>query len=214
MSHIDLPQRPNLKTEKTLWKTGVQRIAGIDEAGRGALAGPVAVGALILPPERGLSGQLEGVLDSKMMTPKDREYWAEVLKACAVAWSVGFAEVEEIDRLGIVPAVYLAAARALQALKPAAEHLLIDYFTLPDGNLPQTALIKGDAISLSIAGASVLAKTVRDHYMQELDGHYPVYGFAQHKGYGTLAHRKAIARYGRCDLHRHTFQLTLPIEFE
>lgn len=214
MPPIKLPIRPNLKIESSLWERGVQRIAGLDEAGRGALAGPVAVGALILPPDRGLYRRLKGVRDSKEMTPENRDYWAEVLKDCALAWSVGFAEVEEIDRLGIVPAVYLAANRALKALEPAAEHLLIDYFTLPGTRLPQTSMIKGDAISLSIAGASVLAKTTRDHLMQQLDHRFPDYGFARHKGYGTLAHRQAIADYGRCVLHRRSFQLTLPLEFK
>lgn len=214
MPLIELPQRPNLKIEAPIWETGIQRIAGLDEAGRGALAGPVSVGALILPPDRGLYQRLEGVRDSKEMTPEARSYWAEILKSSAVAWSVGFAEVEEIDRLGIVPAVYLAATRALQALHPPAQHLLIDYFALPGTNLPQTSLTKGDAISLSIAGASVLAKTTRDQFMEQLDSRYPTYGFARHKGYGTLAHRQAIAHHGLCDVHRHSFQLTLPLEFD
>lgn len=211
MPHIDLPQRPNLKIEARLWQAGVLRLAGLDEAGRGALAGPVAVGAVILPPDEDLYERLEGVRDSKEMTPQERSYWAKILKTSALAWSVGFAEAVEIDRLGIVPSVYLASRRALQALALPPEHLLIDYFTLPGTVLPQTSLVKGDAISLSIAGASVLAKTARDEFMVQLDSQYPQYGFALHKGYGTLAHRQAIAQHGRCSLHRQSFQLTLPL---
>jgi ribonuclease HII len=209
MLRNDRPLRPDLKIESQLWKAGCRRIAGLDEAGRGALAGPVTVGALILPPDEGLYDRLVGVRDSKEMTPLQRTRWASELKTCALAWGVGFASPAEIDRLGIVLAVYQAARRALQALIAPPEHLLIDYFTLPDTDLPQTSLVKGDAISLSIAGASVLAKTARDAYMTELDSCFPQYGFAQHKGYGTLVHRRAIATHGRCAMHRQSFQLSL-----
>lgn len=210
LSPTGLPPRPNLKVEKALWQGGVQRIVGIDEAGRGALAGPVAVGALVLPPDVRLAVRLKGVRDSKQMSPQARAYWAGEIKACALDWAVGFAQPVEIDRYGIVPAVHLATERALQKLACAPEYLLIDYFTLPENDLPQTALVKGDNISLSIAGAAVLAKTTRDALMENLDGDYPGYGFAAHKGYGTIAHRTAMARLGQCAIHRTSFTVVLP----
>jgi ribonuclease HII len=210
LSPIDLPLRPNLKVEKALWQGGIQRIAGIDEAGRGALAGPVAVGALVLPPDAGLAKRLKGVRDSKQMSAPARAFWAAEIKACALGWAVGFAQPEEIDCYGIVPAVHLAAGRALQKLVCAPDYLLIDYFTLPENDLPQTALVKGDNLSLSIAGAAVLAKTARDALMENFDQDFPGYGFAAHKGYGTIAHRTAIARLGYCDIHRTSFTIALP----
>jgi ribonuclease HII len=205
-----LPPRPNLKVEQALWQGGVQRIAGIDEAGRGALAGPVAVGVLVLPPDGQLTTHLQGVRDSKQMSPKARVYWADEIKACALEWAVGFAQPSEIDCYGIVPAVHLATERALLSLTVPPEYLLIDYFTLPENDLPQTALVKGDNISLSIAGAAVLAKTTRDALMENLDQDFPGYGFAAHKGYGTFAHRTAIARLGTCAIHRTSFSVALP----
>lgn len=210
LSPIDLPLRPDLKVEKALWQGGVQRIAGIDEAGRGALAGPVAVGVLVLPPDAGLMKRLDGVRDSKQMSAPARAFWAAKIKDCALGWAVGFAEPAEIDRYGIVPAVHLAAGLALHELTCAPDYLLIDYFTLPENDLPQTALVKGDNLSLSIAGAAVLAKTARDALMESLDQDFPGYGFAAHKGYGTAAHRAAIARLGHCGIHRTSFTFTLP----
>ena len=201
-----LPKRPNLDFEINLWHRGVRMIAGMDEAGRGALAGPVAAGAVVLPCDLAdLYDQLDGVRDSKVMNPSDREYWAEVIKAIALSWGVGFASAAEIDRLGILPATQLAAGRALQSLNCIAEHLLVDYIALPDVDLPQTPLVKGDARSLSIAAASILAKTTRDAHLVAMDEKYPGYHFAQNKGYGTSQHRQAIDRLGPCNQHRKTF---------
>jgi ribonuclease HII len=205
---------PTLKFEQAIWQDGFTRIAGIDEAGRGAWAGPVCAAAVILPPDpsltrtvrpgtRGIS--LNGVRDSKLMTPLARETWAPRIKATALAWGVGFASAEEIDKLGIVPATKLAATRALETLHP--EYLLTDYLIFPNIELPQTALIKGDQISLSVAAASVLAKTARDALMRELDGEYPDYGFARHKGYGTRLHQEAIRQMGVCAIHRKSFSI-------
>ena len=201
-----LPERPDLSFERRLWAKGIRLIAGVHEAGRGALAGPVAAGVVVLPGDvEDLENELGGVRDSKVMTPKDRQRWAEVIKMIALAWAVGLASVREIDDLGIVPATCLAALRAISQLRVSVEHLLVDYITLPDVAVGQTALVKGDARSLSIASAAILAKTTRDALLVELDGQYPGYQFARNKGYGTEAHRKAIKRLEPCAQHRRTF---------
>ena len=207
-SRIDpqlIPAKPNLEWERALWKVGILRIAGIDEAGRGALAGPVAAAAVILPPERSMARELSGVRDSKQMTASQRESWFLRIQEIALAFGVGMASSEEIDILRIVPATRLAAQRALAALNLKPEHLLLDYIFLPDIPLPQTSLIKGDMRSLSIAAASVLAKTGRDALLAELDQQYPGYGLAVHKGYGTAAHREAIEQLGPTSIHRMSF---------
>ncbi len=194
---------PTLEFERNLWNDGFTRIAGIDEAGRGAWAGPVAAAAVILPADPSLTRTLNRVRDSKLMTPLARETWAPRIKESAVGWGVGFASEEEIDTLGIVPATKLAATRALENLLP--DYLITDYLIFPEIDLPQTALVKGDQRSLSVAAASVLAKTARDALMRELDGQYPGYGFARHKGYGTRLHQEAIKKLRRCEIHRKSF---------
>jgi len=201
-----VPERPDLSFEIVLWGDGRQYIAGVDEAGRGAIAGPVAAGAVVLPSENlNIYDQLNGVRDSKEMTAKTREKWALEIKAAATSWAVGFASCEEIDEIGIVPATRLAASRALGELSCPVDHILIDYLTLPDVDLPQTALVKGDARSLSIASASILAKTARDALMFEMDGEFSGYHFRSNKGYGTKAHFKAIDALGPCRQHRRSF---------
>ena len=201
-----IPSKPNLDFETAFWQAGIKLVGGIDEAGRGALAGPVAAAAVILPPDPGVSKILAGVRDSKDMTPTQREQWRIIIQAEALTWSVGFASSHEIDTYGIVPATRLAAQRALDKLSPAPEHLLLDYLQLPDNATPQTWLIKGDARSLSIAAASVLAKTIRDEHLRELDKKYPGYGLATHKGYGTKFHLQAIKELGPSPIHRMTFR--------
>ena len=197
--------RPDLNFEIELWEQGLRQVAGMDEAGRGALAGPVAVGVVCLPPDPRVAVHLHGVRDSKQLTPQERAHWADLIKAHALTWAVGFASNDEIDRLGIVPAVRLAALRALNALSCEPQHLLIDYFQLPQCSLPQTALIKGDQRCLSIAAASILAKTERDRWMTEIAATYPQYGFAAHKGYATAIHLERIRRWGACPIHRRSF---------
>jgi ribonuclease HII len=199
------PPHPDLAFEMELWAQGTVRLAGIDEAGRGALAGPVAAAAVILPPDPNLLEKLRGVRDSKLMTPNQRQEWAARLPEIALAYHVGFAANSEIDVLGILPATHMAVRRALAGLAIPPQHLLLDYLELADQNLPQTALIHGDARCLSIAAASVLAKTARDDAMRGFDAQYPGYGFAAHKGYGTAAHLAALHRLGPCDLHRRSF---------
>ena len=212
---------PTLEFERRLWKDGFTRIAGIDEAGRGAWAGPVCAAAVILPPDPSLRWTnrpsdlclaLNGVRDSKLMTPLAREIWAPRIKATALAWGVGFASAEEIDTLGILPATKLAATRALAVLAPNPgtlfpDYLITDYLIFPEIDLPQTALVKGDQLSLSVACASVLAKTARDAVMREQDGCFPGYGFARHKGYGTRVHQLALRKLGFCEIHRKSFSI-------
>jgi ribonuclease HII len=201
-----IPASPDLSFEQALWSQGVQMIAGIDEAGRGALAGPVAAGVVILPARDGLMAQLRGVRDSKQMTPEQRAKWADELRLIALAWGVGLASAREIDEFGIVPATRLAAQRALQQITIQPQHLLLDFLQLPEVHLPQTPLVKGDERSLSIAAASILAKTIRDELLCDYNRQYPGYGFAVHKGYGTAAHRLAMQRLGLTPIHRRSFQ--------
>ncbi len=201
-----LPDRPDLSLESVLRTAGFHAPAGLDEAGRGAWAGPVSAGAVILPDRSSLMDELSGVRDSKQMKPDQRFYWAEQIRQVALAWAVGFASSQEIDAMGIVAATRLAMQRALQNLPLPPDHLIIDALLLPDVPLPQTALIKGDARSLSIAAASVLAKTSRDLVMVDLDRQYPAYGFARHKGYGTPEHFAALQSSGPCASHRFCFE--------
>lgn len=210
-----IPEAPDLSFEHGLWQAGVNYVAGIDEAGRGALAGPVAAAAVILPSgpiakEGGLETLLTGVRDSKQMTPSQRCECADRIRLHALAWAVGMASAGEIDRLGIVPATRLAVQRALDALSLTPQHLLLDYLILSENPTPHTSLIKGDCRSLSIAAASVLAKTNRDAVMMELDACYPGYGLAQHKGYGTAAHHQALSRLGPSAIHRSSFAFKIP----
>jgi ribonuclease HII len=202
-----IPPEPDLAFEMNLWQVGFLAIAGIDEAGRGALAGPVAAAAVILPHKGPIQELLHGVRDSKQMTPFEREIARKRILDYATAWGVGYAAPGEIDQIGIVPATRLAASRALENLSQPPDHLLLDYLFLPEVAFPQTALTKGDCRSLSIAAASVLAKTSRDALLVNLDQTYPGYGFAAHKGYGTMAHRDALKRLGPCPVHRLSFTL-------
>jgi ribonuclease HII len=193
--------RTILRFETALWNTGVLRVAGVDEAGMSPLAGPVAAAAVIFAP----GTRIPEVDDSKRLDPASRERLAPVIKASAVAWAVSFAEVAEIDRINIYWAGLLAMRRAVEALDPTAEHLLIDGRKLRDVALPQQGIVKGDTKSLSIAAASILAKTARDAKMLALDAEYPGYGFAKHKGYPVLAHVGALGRLGACPIHRRSF---------
>jgi ribonuclease HII len=201
------PALPGLALEHQLRSRGYALIAGIDEAGRGAWAGPVVAAAVILPLGRAdLLAALKGVNDSKKLTPRQREQLGPQIEALAVAVGVGATSAADIDRLGIVPATRLAMQRAVAQLNPPPEALLIDAVDLTaQVPLPQHALFYGDAISLSIAAASILAKLSRDHLMMALDAQYPGYEFARHKGYGTLRHQVALARLGASDIHRQSF---------
>lgn len=195
--------RMMLRHETVLWTAGLSRIAGVDEAGMSPLAGPVAAAAVILAP----GTRIPEVDDSKRLDAQTRERLAPIIKQRAVAWAVSFAEVEEIDRINIYWAGLSAMRRAIAALAPAAEHLLIDGRRLPGLALPQERIVGGDAKSLSIAAASILAKTARDARMRRLDAEYPGYGFAQHKGYPVDAHARALKGLGACAVHRRSFAL-------
>ena len=198
---------PHLHYEQELWQSGLAYVAGMDEAGRGALAGPVAVGAVILPTDHPhLSRTLACCRDSKQMTPRQRDLCVPHIKEAALAWNVAFASADEIDSLGIVPATRLAAQRALDGLAIQPVYLLTDFrLELPESGLPQTSLVKGDACCLSIAAASVLAKTTRDALMVELGKRIQDYGLEQNKGYGTQTHRSALMRLGYSSEHRKSF---------
>jgi len=200
---------PTLSFELDLWGQGILHVAGLDEAGRGALAGPVAAGVVILPDDRALlSSTLSGVRDSKQLTPRMRESLAPLISETAVEWAVGFATAEEIDIQGIIRATRLAALRALHQFTIDPQYLLTDFrLELPQIDIPQTTIIKGDVRCLSIACASILAKTERDALMRELDSQYPGYGLGKHKGYGTQSHRSALKRLGPSPIHRRSFKL-------
>jgi ribonuclease HII len=197
---------PSLAAESVLWEYGLTRVAGLDEAGRGAWAGPVAAAAVILPSDPTIQDKLNGVRDSKQMSARERDFWEEQIKVVALDWSTGLASSREIDELGILPSTRLAMRRALDGLSLLPKHLLIDAVRLPGVQVPQTALIKGDGLVLSIACASVLAKTCRDAILVQLDKEYPGYAFARHKGYGTARHREALAGLGPCPEHRFSYR--------
>ena len=191
-----------LRFECELWEQGHTHIAGVDEAGRGPLAGPVVAAAAILPK----GWKLEGLDDSKKIADEvRRDELAEAIKRGAVAWAVGQADAEEIDRLNIRRASLLAMHRAVQGLGIQPDYVLLDAFTIPECTLPQRGIIKGDALSLSIAAASVLAKTTRDRLMRELDAQYPGYGLADHKGYPTAEHVQSLREKGVLPIHRRSF---------
>ncbi len=199
-------QTASLLYEHQYAKSGCQRIIGLDEAGRGTWAGPVAAGAVCLPIERrDLQKLLIGVRDSKQMTARQRVALAEKIKEVALAWGVGSASAAEIDDLGIVPATKLAMRRALETTQLQPDCLLLDSLAWPEMNIPQICIVKGDSHSLTIAAASVLAKVWRDEQMHTLAQQYPDYGFAQHKGYGTPAHLAALHAHGPSPIHRMSF---------
>lgn len=182
-------------------------IAGLDEAGRGALAGPVVAAAVILPlDDLALLTALEGVNDSKQLTARQREALFARITQHALAYGIGQEPAAVIDEIGIMPATKRAMQQAVDQLRPKAEFLLIDgRIRLQNNPLPQQAVVRGDGKSLSIAAASILAKVTRDRLMVQEDVRYPRYGFARHKGYGTVAHMTALAAHGPCPLHRHSF---------
>jgi len=197
---------PSLREEHAFCRAGCRFVAGIDEAGRGAWAGPVVAAAVILPRRDCIASELRGVRDSKRLTPAQRALMRERIQQVALAWSVGSASSAEIDALGILSATRLAMMRAVAGLQPAPDALLIDAVSLTELDVPQRAFPHADAISLSVAAASILAKTARDALMCDLDAAISGYGFAGHKGYGTRAHAEALIKLGPCWAHRRTFR--------
>lgn len=197
---------PTFRRERELLRSGCTLIAGVDEAGRGAWAGPVVGAAVILPISRRTLQVLRGVDDSKRLTAAEREAMRARIQRVAIAWAVGCASNAEIDALGILAATRLAMMRAVAALSVAPDALLIDAITLPECPLDQHAFNYADAISLSVAAASIMAKTSRDALMCALDRVVHGYGFARHKGYGTAVHAAALSALGPCWAHRRTFK--------
>ena len=187
--------------ENSLYAEGYKAICGVDEAGRGPLAGPVCAAAVILP--RGL--ELPGLNDSKKLTDKKRRELFPIIKEQAIAYGIGFASHEEIDEINILQATYLAMERALQQLEGKADFAIIDGNRARDFGIPVRTVIKGDSLSASIAAASVLAKVSRDDIMLEMAEKYPEYGFEVHKGYGTKAHYEALRAHGHSPIHRMSF---------
>jgi ribonuclease HII len=199
-----LPDRPTLDRERRLLRAGHSLIAGIDEAGRGAWAGPVVAAAVILDPAE--VSQLDGVNDSKRLSPRQRDKLYQIILDHCVTYGIGQGSVDEIDAIGILPATRLAMTRAVAALSPQPDALIIDAVRLPQVNKPQAVFNFADSISLSVAAASILAKVTRDRLLIDLDAHYPAYQFARHKGYGTQIHRAALQSVGPCAIHRTSFK--------
>jgi ribonuclease HII len=201
----DLPREPGWEHEDRLCAGGTLPVAGIDEVGRGPIAGAVAAGAVILDP-RSRPAWWSDLRDSKLLTPQQRERLAGLIWREAVAVGVGSASPREIDTIGIAPASRLAMLRAIAMLPVRPGHLLLDAFPLPESDLPQTPVLYGDRLCVTVAAASIVAKVARDRWMAQLDGRYPGYGFAAHKGYASPEHLAALDRLGPCPLHRRSFR--------
>ena len=198
-----------LAFERELWQTGLTRMAGVDEAGRGPLAGPVVAAAVILPnrwAESGFDARLEKLNDSKQLTERQREdFFALLTVHPEIRHAIARVDADTIDRINILQATHRAMNLALEQLSPPPEHALVDGLRVNSLRCPQTPVVKGDARSYSIAAASVLAKVTRDRLMLEYDREWPQYGFAEHKGYGTPQHLAALAQHGPCPIHRKSF---------
>ena len=205
MRLIHNPQMPSFTEEKILEAQGYQYIAGIDEAGRGSLAGPVVAAAVILPCHID-ADWLPLVKDSKQLTPARRELLSEHIHEIAISVGIGIAPREVIDSQGLTTARRLAMKTAIDQLSPPSEFLLIDYMRLPEVPLLQKGITNGDSLCFSIACASIMAKVTRDHLMIEFDGTYPGYGLAHHKGYGTKEHISCLHRLGPSSIHRQSFR--------
>jgi len=204
--------------ERELWSLGVRQVAGVDEAGRGPLAGPVVASAVVLPEawaHEGLPTELEGLNDSKQLTAAQREqFYFALTTRTEVRFGIAWVEAPLVDELNILRATHQAMNEALAQLQPAPGHVLVDGLRVKTMRLAQTPLVEGDARSYSIAAASVLAKVTRDRFMVEHDSRWPAYGFAAHKGYSTPQHLAALAQHGPCPIHRRSFSPLKPGEPE
>jgi len=188
--------------EEEAWASGAVRVAGLDEVGRGALAGPVVVAATVFP----VGSRLEGMRDSKLLSPARRTELADLIRRQASAVTVERIEADEVDRLNVLEATLLAMLRAIDRMSPPPDYLLVDALRLPGLTIPQRRLVHGDRVCASIAAASIVAKVERDRLMVEFAGTYPYYGFGDHKGYGTRAHLAALETRGPCPIHRRSFR--------
>jgi ribonuclease HII len=203
---VNVEKKPTLAYERSLWSQGYRLVAGIDEAGRGAWAGPVVAAAVVFEPavcER--AGTLALVRDSKLLSPRQRDHCYDLVLDEAAFWGVGAVSSRQIDAVGILNATRQAMALAIKSLSRPADYLLIDAVRLHAVNTPQLAIIKGDRLCLSIAAASILAKVTRDRCLRDLDRIVPGYGLAAHKGYGTAHHQAALAVLGPSAIHRHSY---------
>ncbi len=202
--------------ERALLSTGTARIAGVDEAGRGPLAGPVVAAAVVFPAQwicEGLPGELDGLNDSKQLTVAQRERFYAVLVGCAeIQFGLAILDAAVVDEINILQATHRAMQLALEQLQPAPTHVLVDGWPVKSLPFPQTPLVKGDSRSYTIAAASVLAKVERDRLMVAFDREFPRYGFAEHKGYGTVRHLAALAEHGPCPIHRRSFSPIKPVD--
>ena len=187
--------------ESAAHRRGFVQVCGIDEAGRGPLAGPVFAAAVLLP----VGAEIEGLNDSKKLTEKKREQLFDVIQKTALSYSIAFATEQEIDTINILQATFLAMRRACEGLSVRLDYVLVDGNRMPPLDIPGETIVKGDACSANIAAASILAKVSRDRLMLELDKLYPEYQFAKHKGYGTKLHRECLLQYGPCPIHRRSF---------
>jgi ribonuclease HII len=191
--------------EATCWAAGARHVAGVDEAGRGPLAGPVVAAAVILPREL----SIHGIDDSKKLTPARREELFELIVRDATAVGTGIVSHEVIDEINILRATHRAMREALGALEVAPDHVLVDGDEVPEIGFPQTAINQGDRLSTAVAAASIVAKVTRDRMLVEFEEQFPGYGFARHKGYGTKEHISALTRLGPCEIHRRSFRIVL-----
>lgn len=194
-------RNPNLREEKRLWREGYQNLAGLDEAGRGAWAGPLVGAAVILSPKI----KIKGIRDSKLLTPDGREKLFLAITKQTLGWAIGIVSEKIIDKIGIQEANLLALKLALKKLRLKPDYLLIDYLEI-NSDIPQKTIVNGDLKVCSIAAASIMAKVTRDYILSYEHKNYPLYKFNQHKGYGTEYHLKMIKKYGLCRLHRKTFR--------
>ncbi|GBD26786.1 Ribonuclease HII [bacterium HR30] len=190
-----------LQLERRLWAEGLKLVGGCDEVGVGPLAGPLVAAVVVIPPDI----DVEGIDDSKKLSPQQRERLARSLEETALAIGLGVVEAEEVDRLNVLRAALEAMRRAVAALPFRPDHLIVDARTIPEIDIPQTAIVDGDAKSYAVAAASIVAKVTRDRLMCQWHEHYPQYGFDRNMGYGTPEHLRALARYGPCPLHRRSF---------
>lgn len=197
---------PTLDVERELWAQGYRRLAGLDEAGRGAWAGPLVAAAVILPPMDAVPDELAGVRDSKQLSPAARSALDAAIRSIALGTGIGVVEPAELDLLGLSAAGWLAMRRALRALPVAPDYLLIDAFPLPGTDVPQRAVKFGDSLVFTIAAASIVAKVYRDRLLATLGELEPRYGFGAHKGYGTPEHQAALHRHGPCFFHRRSYE--------
>ncbi len=196
---------PTLDIEKSFWNKGYSYVCGLDEVGRGSFAGPVVVGAVIFPKNSQIP---QGIADSKLLKPRQREKLATQIKECSICWSIGEISVSSINKVGIGKATQMAFRKAVKTLSIKADFVLIDAFYIKHLNRKRQKAVKmGDTICASISAASIIAKVYRDKLMKKLSKKYPKYGFAKHKGYGTKFHQEAIKKYGLTRIHRRSFNL-------